>query len=140
VDLAGEALMTSSFAADLDKFASKTRIKADTVVRKVTLDLFGEVVQRTPVDTGMARANWQIGINERPTGTVNGTNWKQNMGHSMTQSSGQIKAGGVNYITNNLPYIIKLEYGSSKQAPQGMARITVSKFQEIVNRIVGGLK
>ena len=43
------------------------------------------------------------------------------------------------YITNNLPYIMRLEFGYSKQAPAGMARITVDRFQTIVNRVVGSL-
>jgi hypothetical protein len=138
-----------TFSADLQKFCDKTRIKADTFVRKVTLDLFGEVVQRTPVDTGMARANWQIGIGERPEGTVDdAARMKRIKGQSNKSSYdggraamaggamanfSNIQAGGVNYIVNNLPYIMKLEDGTSQQAPQGMARIAVANFQAIVN-------
>jgi hypothetical protein len=36
------------------------------------------------------------------------------------------------YLTNNLPYIKKLEYGSSQQAPRGMARVTIADFERIV--------
>ena len=51
-----------------------------------------------------------------------------------------LKAGGIYYITNNVPYIMRLEYGSSKQAPAGMARITVAKWQRIVDGAVGAVK
>jgi hypothetical protein len=42
------------------------------------------------------------------------------------------KAGDTAYITNSLPYAIPLEFGHSQQAPGGMVRITVARFQQIV--------
>ena len=51
-----------SFAADLQKFATKTGIRFDQVVRKVCLDMTKEIVQLTPVDTGMARSNYFFGM------------------------------------------------------------------------------
>ena len=147
--------MADSFAADLEKFMKKTKIRTDQLVRKVTFDLFGEVVMRTPVDTGMARSNWQLGIGERPTGIVDDAKRRISKEQSDKRGSyktaktvmaaptmanfSNVKAGGVNYIVNNLPYIMKLEYGSSKQAPEGMAQIAVSNFQEIVNNALRSL-
>jgi len=147
--------MADSFTEDLQKFIGKTKINMDKLVRKVTFDLFGEVVMRTPVDTGMARSNWQLGINERPTGIVDEARLRKNKTKSdekgayktartitnaqvMPQFS-NVKAGGVNYIANNLPYIMRLEEGHSKQAPIGMARIAVVNFQAIVNEAMRGI-
>jgi hypothetical protein len=44
----------------------------------------------------------------------------------------EFKAGDKAYITNSLPYAIELEFGHSHQAPGGMVRITVARFQQIV--------
>jgi hypothetical protein len=137
-----------SFVADLRRFAEKTRIRSDKVVRKVTFDLLGEVTRRTPVDMGWARANWQLGIEGRPMGTVGeqpkrikANKAKHGVGHyesakavanQQMSNFSSVKAGGVNYIVNNVPYIMALENGSSKQAPGGMARLTVVEFQDIV--------
>jgi hypothetical protein len=44
----------------------------------------------------------------------------------------EFKAGDTAYITNSLPYAIPLEFGHSQQAPGGMVRITVARFQQIV--------
>lgn len=139
-----------SFAADVRKFAHQTGISLDVVVRKVTFDLHAEIVRLTPVDTGMARTNWQIGLNSRPTGTIieavdRGAGRKGSSRAALVVASreagkvNQIRAGGINYIVNNMPYIMRLEYGSSRQAPQGMARRTVATFQAIVNRVVRGV-
>ena len=51
-----------------------------------------------------------------------------------SEFTSSLKAGGIFWITNNLPYIMRLEYGSSTQAPAGMARIAVAKFQAIVDK------
>ncbi|WP_223535617.1 hypothetical protein [Pseudomonas sp. GL-B-16] len=44
----------------------------------------------------------------------------------------EFKAGETAFIVNNLPYAIPLEFGHSTQAPGGMVRITVARFQQIV--------
>ena len=38
----------------------------------------------------------------------------------------------VQFFTNNLPYAAALENGHSGQAPGGMVRVTVARFQQIV--------
>jgi hypothetical protein len=47
-----------------------------------------------------------------------------------------LTAGQTAYIVNNLPYAIPLEYGHSTQSPQGMVRVTLARFQQIVNEAV----
>ncbi|WP_416365137.1 hypothetical protein [Pseudomonas sp. NFX183] len=44
----------------------------------------------------------------------------------------EFKAGETAFIVNNLPYAIPLEFGHSTQAPGGMVRVTVARFQQIV--------
>ena len=40
--------------------------------------------------------------------------------------------GDVFLLTNNLEYIQGLEYGRSGQAPQGMVRVTLEQFEQIL--------
>ena len=129
----------SGFADQLRSFSRSTGVKLDKVVRKVVIDMTSEIVAMTPVDTGHARSNYFWG-NQRvseadPTSSTNGASSI----YRAYEFSRSVKAGGVCYITNNLPYIMKLEYGSSKQAPAGMARITVARWQQLVNASVGAL-
>lgn len=44
----------------------------------------------------------------------------------------EFKAGETAFIVNNLLYAIPLEFGHSTQAPGGMVRVTVARFQQIV--------
>lgn len=82
---------------------------------------------------GRFRGNWQIGLDTLPTeetGRIDKTG-------SRTMSAGmsvleQFKVGMVQtiYIANNVPYAIPLEYGHSKQAPNGMVRLSVMEFTD----------
>lgn len=128
-----------SFALDLEAFAKKTQIKMDKVVRKVVIDMTSTIVQMTPVDTGHARSNYFWGVQR--TATID-PSMSKNGAPSLTRAAefaSGVKAGGTVYLTNNLPYIMPLEFGSSKQAPAGMARVTVARFQTIVNKAVAAL-
>jgi nitroimidazol reductase NimA-like FMN-containing flavoprotein (pyridoxamine 5'-phosphate oxidase superfamily) len=44
--------------------------------------------------------------------------------------------GQTAYLVNNLPYAVPLEYGHSKQAPGGMVRITLARFQQVVDEAI----
>lgn len=136
-----------TFSAQIFAFTRKCGMRADQVVRKVVLDLGREIVQRTPVDTGMARSNYFFGY-DRIT-SIDHT--KSNNGapslSRAAEFTGTLKAGTVCYITNNVPYIMTLEMGrfegppgrGSIQAPEGMARVTVARFHHMVIGAVGAL-
>jgi len=126
-----------SFASDLASFRRKTGLKMDLVCRKVVFELNRDIILATPVDTGHARANWQIGISVAPTGEIQGTD--KSGGSTIAAALPTVQqfgAGKVAYLANNAPYITQLEYGSSKQAPAGMARIAVAKWQAVVDKAV----
>lgn len=85
---------------------------------------------------GRFRGNWQIGLDTLPT-TETGRIDKQG---NATLAAGQgvleqFKVGTtqVIYFANNVPYAVPLEYGHSKQAPNGMVRIAVMNFHDSFN-------
>ncbi len=116
-----------SFTLQLSEFAQKAGAAADEAVKNVALDVYGRVVLRSPVDTGRFRANWRISVGSLDLTTSPGVTAKPPI------LPGKV-AGQVIYISNNLPYARTLEYGHSKQAPQGMVRLTVAEFSSIVDK------
>lgn len=70
------------------------------------VELSNRVKEATPVDTGRARQSWS--------------------------SNGNPLLGTTYRFTNNLEYIVPLEYGHSPQAPGGMLRINVRNWNSIV--------
>jgi hypothetical protein len=137
----------ASFADDIRNFERKTARKLDEVPRKVVFQIFKNVIDKTPVDTGRARANWQPSLGTPTTGTIefadkDGSATIANM-QSVLLS---LNVGDVIFLTNNLPYIRRLEEGGygdgpktvggfSRQAPAGMVALTVQEFQAVVNQV-----
>lgn len=129
----------SDFATQIRNFANRTVEKNDQVVRKVALDLFSRIVLRSPVDTGRFRGNWQITLGapaegvlaqeDKSGGTVLGR---------VRAALGSPVGATVIYLTNNLPYARRLEYGWSQQAPNGMVRITLQEFAQVLGAAAGG--
>ena len=86
---------------------------------------------------GRFKGNWQVTINRQPMGETN----RIDPTGGATLSAGAaaadlVKAGDTIFIQNNVPYAIALEYGWSKQAPAGMVRVTLARFQQLVDDAV----
>jgi len=123
----------SSFSLDLAKFGQKAIDNSEKIIRKIGFDMHARIVKRMPVDTGRARANTQISINNLPSDATLETD---KVGAATIRSGGAVlknfKLGDTIFIYNNVEYILALEFGSSIQAPQGMFRIS---FNEIAQHL-----
>jgi hypothetical protein len=114
------------FAIDLRKFGDVTWEKATIIFRKITLELDQRVVLSTPVDIGRARGNWFPSLNAPSTSTeatADPTGAATLAAIEATVDAAEL--GDITWLTNNLPYILKLENGHSQQAPQGMVDINL---------------
>lgn len=107
--------------------------------KKIALEALRRVVLKTPVDTGRARGNWQTTIDSPAEGEVRGR-WKKTGRRSkqVGQSTEVMKGAQIIatarpfstiFLTNNVPYIVRLENGWSKQAPKGMVSTTVEELR-----------
>lgn len=123
----------SSFSLDVKAFAERAGEAADLVVRKICLDLFSDITNNTPVDTGRARANWFASIGTPTNITVayaGGAASAADRAIADAQSAISKATGNVFWISNNLPYIYRLEFeGWSKQAPNGMVRLAIDRAE-----------
>lgn len=115
------------FAASLDKVARQVPQKANQIKRKVALQVLNGVVLRTPVDTGRAKGNWQATLEAPATVVLDRLDKTGQATIAEGQTViGQAQPGQDIWITNNLPYIGRLERGHSKQAPAGMVAQTLA--------------
>lgn len=118
-----------SLSLDLRNFIDKTTKNADAKVRVICLDLLSGIVMKTPVDTGRARGNWQASIGSPRMTQLETTDANGDVTIAAGQDAVSQAPGNVFWITNNLPYIMRLEYeGWSNQAPRGMARLTIDEM------------
>lgn len=107
----------------------------ERIVKKITLDIVANLVAApgeggTPVDTGWARANWVPKIGSPATTPVGSpesvTDAPQQAGILTIVADYKLDKGPV-FISNNVPYILKLNGGSSKQAAAGFIQAAIAK-------------
>lgn len=133
--------MAGPFEIQVRAFAERAKDNADQVVRKVLLDVWGSLILRSPVDTGRFRQNWFYGADTPPRQTIPGTGTSESPAPApeFPGVSGDV-FGRVHYITNSLPYAMRLEAGYSAQAPQGMAGLTAIQFNDFIQKAIGEVR
>lgn len=130
-----------SFALDVSKFVEKAKKNPEKVMRQVSIKLFSAIIKTTPVKYGRARMNWMASDGTPASGTTDATDKSGNIAIG-NATSFVLKAADWHEftLTNNLPYAQRLEYGWSQQAPQGMVRTNVSRFQQLINEEANKVK
>ncbi len=88
------------------------------------------IVERTPVATGHARANWQVSLGGPAIGVVVGADpaGVDTLAKGVAAIMADRDPFSPVWITNNAPYIQTLERGTSGQAPAGMVAVTVAEL------------
>jgi hypothetical protein len=124
----------SKFTLDIQAFVAKAKKNPETVMRSVSLKLFSAIIKASPVDTGRFRGNWQTTGVTPATGLIAGVDPTGNKAvNSAATFITNAPGWGTFTLTNNLPYAERLEYGWSKQAPVGMVRVNIARFQQLIN-------
>lgn len=117
----------ANFARRMALLGRKTQENIDKLVRKVVLTAHQSVVLATPVDTGRARGNWQVAVGDPPTATtplLSPTGIEAIIAGARALAA--YKDGDDVHIINNLPYIGRLNAGSSAQAPAGFIEAAIA--------------
>jgi hypothetical protein len=151
------ASQSVQFNVDLNRILKKAGDNASGIARKVALELYSKVVSKSPVDSGRLRGNWNVNVNsidttEYPIDASSLGSMPSGAGLLRSVSAlSSFKIGDTIFVTNNMPYVYKLEYGLygdgaktvggySRQAPQGFVRITykevVSDLENISRKVV----
>jgi hypothetical protein len=147
--------VAGSFTLDLTRFAKKAGSNARLVVKKVVLDVSSSIVMKTPVGDP---SQWKM---PAPPGYVGGRargSWQYAQGAPLEAEPGGVDPSGAgplsrvragvetgdaateHYITSTVPYMRRLEYdGWSRQAPNGMVRLTIEEYQQFVNNAIRNL-
>ena len=127
--------MAKSFELQIKEFENMTAEKSELLFKKVCFDLSNSIIMDTAVDKGTARGNWQPDINSIQNDVLEIEDKSGNATVAKVASkTNNLKLGQYFTLTNNLPYILRLEYGWSKKSPQGMLGINVMRFQNFVNQ------
>ena len=143
----------AKWTLDLSAYAKKKGVEFKEVRKAYAFALYSSIVQKTPKDTGRAQGNWNVSV-----GTVDSTvdPSKTTPQYKSPKQFPEPNGDDPIYISNNLPYITKLEYGGyqdpvqkgtwnpktkqyevrseggfSKRAPEGMVGLTLANNDAI---------
>lgn len=141
-----------SFSIDLSKAIEGVKESRDKIIRGTLVSLSNNIIRRTPVGNpslwaesslpapkgyvgGSLRGAWQASIGA-PDFAITGR--KQTSGTGATlgdvlAKTNALESGQTFYLTNPLPYARRVEFGWSKQAPQGMLRVSVAEAQKVLD-------
>lgn len=111
-------------------------MKADLVVKKLAIELFKLIVLKTPVDTGRARASWNLSAGIIDTSVEPSGEYEKGQALAKARLSNLPGNFRVIWITNSLPYIIALEHGHSTQAPAGMVGLSVEEIEFYLDGVI----
>lgn len=135
----------SDFLVDITAFSRDANKSLEDTAQAVVINLFKGVIEATPVGSpsiwkdpkaaakavadgytgGRARGNWQLSDESEKTGVLDFQDGKAGLraADNTISDLSKIQVGTRHFLTNNLPYIGRLEYdGHSGQAPDGMVR------------------
>lgn len=143
-----------SLYSDIVKFSKKAQEEQEDIIITALFQANDGIIGRTPVDKGRARGSWVPSIGS-PSAAIGGKDKSGSSTKRKADSIARKSVGSVYFLTNNLPYIGVLEYGGypvpvekgtwvkksqkyeilsqggySKQAPQGMLRVTVKEVSQ----------
>lgn len=136
----------TDFELSIQNFIKKAKKNPELVVRQVTIKLYSQIIMASPVDTGRFRMNWQASYGSPAVGIIDAND----------PGGARAIANATNFVmnssewdefrlTNNLPYAEAIEFGGypgdgpntvggfSTQAPQGVVRVTVKRFQRLLD-------
>lgn len=139
-----------SLAGDLKKISEEFNGTAAELLQGVCVSMSTSVIDMTPVGNsdlwktkykpknyvgGRLRGNWQAEIGSPAAGELDAID----AGGEKTKGNAARKAakmgiGDIFFLTNNMPYALVVEKGSSTQAPKGMVGVTLTRFQRIVKK------
>jgi hypothetical protein len=134
--------MTLKEFADKVKAASENVATKTSTLVKATASVVGEtLIELTPVDTGRARTNWRASLDtpfeqllypspQRPPSPEVA---KQEALTDLKRTIDQYKDYNWSiHLTNNVPYIVLLNSGSSAQAPAGFIEASVLAAKALI--------
>lgn len=139
------------FSQNIRKRSSQIENAGSRVVRATSKKALKALVNATPVDKGVARSNWRVGIGAAPTAIIRayapgkklGIGERANANAAIAAGFARInsvkgvsgRGGGLQtaiYISNSVPYIEKLNAGYSKQAPAGFIELALAEVNSVI--------
>lgn len=124
-----------SLESDFLRFQKNALERFVRIKKKAAFGLFGAIILDTPVLKGVLRNNWFIEFDSIPLKLTDvGDPSGSGVVSRIESDLGKTNLNNSIYFVNNLPYVRPIEFdGYSGKAPEGMLRVNVARWQDIVS-------
>lgn len=128
-----------NFSAGVSEWVKEQKERLRAVAMESTQRLVSVIANAVPVDTGFARASVRASLDQMPaidpgSKGVAGQAYAYDP-TSITATLADVELGQTIYVGWTASYVVPLEYGHSKQAPQGFVRIGCAQWPQIVAEV-----
>lgn len=118
---------------DIEKFIRLYKEENDAILVNATTRVSNSIVKLSPVAEGEFVADWDVEIGGWPSdGDPPPDPAKRRTRARLREIISEAKMGDAIFFENDDSAAIPLEFGYSKQAPQGVVRLTVRKWRSFV--------
>lgn len=131
------------FKSGIEEFAEKFGIDVFTVIKVTALNIFTDLVEETPRDTGRAASSWTIDVGQVDESVQPKPKTKRKLPYKTIASnkgaefdSKEVEDGDIVYISNSIPYIVPLNNGHSKKAPKFFVEAIVRSWDAYIKQSV----
>lgn len=127
--------MSNQFNVEWDRAILKAKKNIQKIIREASGELFADIILYTPVDTGALRGAWVASLNSPDLKDVDTLDKVgADTAFKALYAISQFKVGDTIYMANNKDYAEYIEYGHSSQAPAGMVRVNIIRFNSILEK------
>jgi hypothetical protein len=117
------------------RIGDSLRSAVSGVVKMLALEIDRELRRATPIDTGNARRNWISSVGQPNTEEAKDDSARA---AGLQAVLAYELASGALWVANVVPYILRLNYGSSQQAPAGFVERAVDlAMQKVQGKVAG---
>lgn len=109
----------------VDELLTVTEAKFSKVMRRIAFDLYGRLLLNNPVDTGRCRAAWNMTLNKANLAVPPELPPGQSYPPPALPVLPDVTPNDIIIVSNNISYIVPLEHGHSKRAPNGFIRLSM---------------
>lgn len=118
-------MTANKWSIPLGRLASRTGKRLEDGSKRLIYLVCKDIGERSPVDTGRFRSNWNISFQRPNYATTTNTDTRRSEAQAKLVLDRPL--ANVTFYANGLPYGPRLEFeGWSKQAPQGMVRLAAA--------------
>lgn len=114
------------------KITSYYRGQIEKAMKKAIVECLRQLTISTPVDTGRARWGWFVTVGSPSTEIP--PEGQYSIPDVTSRANVSVSADVTAYIANNVPYIVELNGGSSKQQPARFAERSAASGQKAAVR------